>query len=101
MNKTTQHAVIIDNISSPYIEQAIIILKDFSHNNREKVIADAEKIVRDYLEKIKTDDSDITIYNRPSSKEQKDNSKSVLKNPMLYICLALTAVVGCLLFFRI
>lgn len=77
MNKTTQRVVIIDNISSPYIEQAIIILRDFSASNQAKVIADAEKVVRDYLEKMKTDDSDITLYSRPSVKKRKKSNKLI------------------------
>jgi len=99
MNKTTQRAVIIDNISSPYIEQAIIILKDFSVHNRDKVITDAEKIVRDYLEKIKTDDSDITIYNRPQKNHSTSKPKADFKSVMLCMgCILAIAVIGYLLF---
>ena len=99
MNKTTQHAVIIDNISSPYIEQAIIILKDFSVHNRDKIISDAEKIVSDYLKKIKTDDSDITIYNRPHKNHSKAKPKSDFRNIIICITSILAiAAAGYLLF---
>ncbi len=88
MNKTTQRAVIIDNISSPYIEQAIIILRDFSSDNKSKVIADAEKVVRDYLEKIKSDDSDITLWSRPANKKRKKEHK------ILKVCGIALLVIG-------
>lgn len=92
MNKTTQRAVIIDNISSPYIEQAIIILKNYSPSVQSKVIAEAEKIVRDYLENIKSDDSDITLYTRNSAapkKRKKKKSSSILKAVILYSAAAI------------
>jgi len=92
MNKTTQRVVIIDNISSPYIEQAIIILRDFSSENQAKIICDAEKVVRDYLEKMKTDDSDITLYSRPSDKKRR-NKKRILKGITIGACAVCVAVI--------
>ena len=91
MNRTTQKVVIIDNIASPYIDRAIIILRDHSPAIQTKVIADAEKIVHDYLEKIKKDDSDITIYNRPPKHSPNKRKASKLKH--IGIC-AITALVA-------
>ncbi len=48
--KNTKQAVILDNFSSPYIHQAIIILKDYNPALEDKVIEDAERIVSAYLE---------------------------------------------------
>ena len=47
--KNTKQAVILDNFSSPYIYQAILILKDYNPALEDKVIADAERIVSAYL----------------------------------------------------
>ena len=49
MKNNTKQVVILDNFSSPYIHQAILILKDYNPALEDKVIAEAEKIVSDYL----------------------------------------------------
>ncbi len=55
MKNLSKNAVILDNLSSPYIHQAIIILKDNSHISNEKIILEAEKIVSSYFNKVSTD----------------------------------------------
>lgn len=52
MKNLSKNAVILDNLSSPYIHQAIIILKDNSHIPNEKIILEAEKIVSSYFNKL-------------------------------------------------
>ena len=51
MKNLSKQVVILDNISSPYIHQAIIILNNYSPEKHEKIIAEAEKIVSDYFNK--------------------------------------------------
>lgn len=51
MKNSTKQVVILDNFSSPYIYQAILILKDYNPALEDKVIAEAEKVVSDYLNK--------------------------------------------------
>lgn len=50
MKNITKQVVILDNFSSPYIYQAILILKDYNPALEDKVIEDAEKIVSAYLQ---------------------------------------------------
>lgn len=51
MRDMTKKVVILNNFSSPYISEAIIVLKEYNPKLEGKVIADAEKIVSDYIEK--------------------------------------------------
>ena len=52
MKNLSKNAVILDNLSSPYIHQAIIILKDNQSVSSEKIIQEAEKIVSSYFSKV-------------------------------------------------
>lgn len=52
MKEMTQKVVILNNFSSPYISQAIIVLKDYNPRLEGKIIADAEEIVSRYIEKM-------------------------------------------------
>lgn len=49
MKNTAKQAVILENLSSPYVQQAIIILKEYNPIFEDKIIEDAEKIVSAYL----------------------------------------------------
>lgn len=49
MKNDKKQAVILNNLSSPYIHQAIIILNDCEPIPEDKVIEDAERIVSAYL----------------------------------------------------
>ena len=71
MKDTTKKVVILDNFTSPYIYQAIIVLNDNIPSNSSHVIADAEKIVSDYLLKLNADEQEITLYTRPHIKQSK------------------------------
>ncbi|MCC8160275.1 MAG: hypothetical protein LIO53_02990 [Oscillospiraceae bacterium] len=42
----------MNNFSSPYVSQAIIVLKDYNPKLEGKAIADAEMIVSKYIERI-------------------------------------------------
>lgn len=52
MKDTTKKVVILNNFVSPYVSEAIIILRDYDPRLEDKAIADAEKIVSNYIEKI-------------------------------------------------
>ena len=41
---------IMDNIQSPYVEQAIIILKDHAKGEQSDIVNEAERIVKEYLQ---------------------------------------------------
>lgn len=49
MKNLSKQVVILDNLSSPYIQQAIIILKNYSPEHHQKIIAEAEKVVSEYF----------------------------------------------------
>ncbi len=51
MKNLSKQVVILDNISSQYIHQAIIILKDYAPENHQKIITEAERIVSEYFNK--------------------------------------------------
>lgn len=51
MKNSTRKVVILENITSPYIQQAIIVLKDYNPLFENKALFDAEKVVNDYLQK--------------------------------------------------
>lgn len=51
MKNSARKVVILDNITSPYIQQAIIVLNEYTTVNESKVICDAERIVNEYLKR--------------------------------------------------
>ena len=57
MKELTKKVVILNNFSSPYVSQAIIILKDYNPKLESRAIADAETIVSRYIERIQKTDS--------------------------------------------
>ena len=52
MKELTKKVVILNNFSSPYISQAIIVLKDYNPKLESKVVADAEMIVSRYIDRM-------------------------------------------------
>ena len=52
MKNLSKNAVVLDNLSSPYIHQAIIILKDNTLASNEKIILEAEQIVSTYFNRL-------------------------------------------------
>lgn len=52
MKEITQKVVILNNFYSPYVKEAIIVLKDYNPALEGKAVADAERIVERYIEKL-------------------------------------------------
>ncbi|MGN0150310.1 MAG: hypothetical protein ACI4C7_08700 [Clostridia bacterium] len=52
MRNITKRVVILNNFSSPYVCEAIVILKDYDPRFESKAIRDAERVVTEYIEKI-------------------------------------------------
>lgn len=50
MKNSTRRVLILKNVNSEMIEQAILILKDSAPEGDSKVIREAEKIVEKYME---------------------------------------------------
>lgn len=86
MKDITKKVVILNNLSSPYICEAIIVLKDYNPRLESKVIADAEKIVTDYIENMKKNEQ---IYYKSAQKGK--------KSLMLCLVVSLAAIIalGC------
>ena len=57
MKELTKKVVILNNFSSPYVSQAIIIFKDYNPKLESRAIADAETIVSRYIERIQKTDN--------------------------------------------
>ena len=51
MKNTTRKVLILKNVNSEIIEQAILILKDSAPEGDSRVIREAEKIVEKYMDK--------------------------------------------------
>ncbi len=49
MKNLSKQVVILDELSSPYIHQAIIILKKYTPEQHEKIIEEAERVVLEYF----------------------------------------------------
>ena len=78
MKELTKKVVILNNFSSPYVSQ-VIILKDYNPKLESRAIADAETIVSRYIERIQK--------NGQPTKAVRSKSK-ILK---ILICLILIA----------
>lgn len=72
MKNSTKKAVILNNFSSPYIYQAIVILNENGILNESRALRDAEKIVSDYLKSQNNAKCDDTlIYSHSKDKQKK------------------------------
>ncbi|MDY3928407.1 MAG: hypothetical protein SOZ34_03485 [Clostridia bacterium] len=78
MKNLSKQVVILDNISSPYIHQAIIILKSYPEGQHDKIIAEAERIVASYFDK-----------KIPSEISPKNTSNTGLKLAVAFLSTAL------------
>lgn len=52
MKELTKKVVILNNFSSPYVSEAIVVLKDHNPKLEGRAIADAELIVERYIERM-------------------------------------------------
>ena len=50
MKDITKKVVILNNFSSPYISEAIIVLREYNPKLEGRIIDEAEKIVADYID---------------------------------------------------
>ncbi len=91
MKDITKKVVILNNLSSPYICEAIIVLKDYNPRLESKVIADAEKIVTDYIENMKKNEQ---IYYKSAQKGKKSLMLCLVVSLAAIIALGCKAIAG-------
>ena len=49
----TKKVVILENLASPYVHQAIIVMRDYNPKLETKAVVEAERIVNAYLDNMK------------------------------------------------
>lgn len=54
MKDKLKKVVILDNLASPYVRQAIIVMRDYNPKLESKAVIEAERIVSAYLDNMKT-----------------------------------------------
>ena len=83
MKDLKRKVMILNNLTSPYISEAIIILKDYDPKFDTKAILDAERIVNEYLSKENGRNDDVV---RPW--------KKILKSVITFSIMACCFIVG-------
>ena len=53
MKDLTKKVVILENLASPYVHQAIIVMRDYNPKLETKAVIEAERIVNEYLSDMK------------------------------------------------
>ena len=107
MTNNTKRAVIIKNLPSPYVSEAIVFLKDSSFENDEKIIIEAEKIIADYVKGSRfladlnhaPGSEDISLYHRGSvrlsPKKKRTRRRGVVIFSLITTLLALCVSAVC------
>lgn len=69
MKDLTKKVVILENLASPYVHQAIIVMRDYNPKLEAKAVIEAERIVNAYLSdmKLKSGESKKRPIRRKSS----------------------------------
>lgn len=87
MKNLKKKVMILNNLTSPYVSEAIIILKDYDPKFDTKAILDAERIVNEYLNNKNNERSQSTV--RPLQK--------ILKFAIIFVLMAFCFTVGYLI----
>ncbi|MEE1351956.1 MAG: hypothetical protein UHM23_07905 [Clostridia bacterium] len=53
MKDLTKKVVILENLASPYVHQAILVMRDYNPKLESKAVIEAERIVSAYLDNMK------------------------------------------------
>ena len=79
MKDLTKKVVILENLASPYVHQALIVMRDYNPKLESKAVVEAERIVNAYLDNMK-------IRNGQSIK------RSVRRKPSVLLCFAISVI---------
>lgn len=83
MRDITKKVVILENLSSPYVREAIIVLKDRTLPSEKSVMEEAERIVNNYLER------------KNGRTVRSDRVKNKILKLSLVICIITIIALGC------
>lgn len=81
MKDVTRKVVILDNLASPYVHQAIIVMRDYNPKLDSYAVAEAERIVTAYLDDVKI-------------RKKQPSRKTVHKNYVMVGIIAAAAAIG-------
>lgn len=79
MKDITKKVVILENLASPYVHQAIIVMRDYNPKLETKAVIEAERIVNAYLDNMKL-------------KNGQDAKRPARKKTSFLLCLAVSAI---------
>ena len=96
MKDITKKVVILNNFSSPYISEAIIVLRDYNPKLEGKIIDEAEKVVEEYLTKYNSVKKERSY--KPTAQKLSRKNKPHITFAVLLI-LAAAAIAGIFLHF--
>lgn len=82
MKDTTKRVVILENLSSPYVHQAIIVMREFDPRLESRAVTDAERIVGAYLDNMKLNGKKNSVRDQYEIKNGRHDN-SVRKNRAL------------------
>lgn len=86
MKDLTKKVVILENLASPYVHQAIIVMRDYNPKLESKAVMEAERIVAAYLDNMK-------LKNGRSKKHSVRKMRSVIPYFIVAIFSALTTFI--------
>ncbi len=77
MKDITKKVVILENLASPYVHQAIIVMRDYNPKLESRAVLEAERIVSAYLDNMKLKNG-----------QRKKSSARKMKSVILYFVVA-------------
>ncbi|MCD8391593.1 MAG: hypothetical protein LUD03_07140 [Firmicutes bacterium] len=83
MRNAKKKVMILNNLASPYISEAIIILKDYDPRFDTGAVRDAERIINEYMNK-----------NNPDAARKPRSSKRLMKCSIAFILMCLCFATG-------
>ncbi len=90
MKDVMKKVVILDNLASPYVHQAIIVMRDYNPKLESRAVVEAERIVNAYIDNMKINNGQTREY-RPARK----------KHPFLLFCLIAAATAAAIAVIRL
>lgn len=90
MKDLTKKVVILENLASPYVHQAIIVMRDYNPKLESRAVMEAERIVSAYLDNMKL-----------KSGRRKKHSAHKLRSLFIYASISLVSIGLTILFMKL